>query len=168
MAAPLILLAVPSVLSGFWGSPLTGNGFAAFLEGHTEAAHVDVAVMAASALVALAGIGLAWLMYGAKTLAPERVSAWFGPAYQVLYHRYWVDELYGGIVRVVVLGGARLLRLFDERVVDGAVNGVAALTRSVGSALRQLQTGRLQSYGWAMYAGAVVIAAVVLATEFMR
>ena len=170
MTIPLILLAIPSVLSGFWGSPLTGNGFAAFFSGgHAEAEPMNVGLMGVSALVALAGIYLAWLMYGARTLAPEKVSAAFGPVYQVLYHKYWLDELYEGvIVRGLVLGLAKLLRWFDVTVVDGAVNGVGALTRGAGRSLRQVQTGRLQNYGWAMYAGAVVIALATLATQFSR
>ncbi|MGE5619325.1 MAG: NADH-quinone oxidoreductase subunit L [Sphingomonadaceae bacterium] len=169
MTVPLMVLAVPSVLSGFWGSPLTGNGFAAFLEGgHGEAELLNLLVMGSSILVALAGIGLAWLMYGARTLSPERVSAAFGPVYRVLQSKYWIDELYGWIVAVAVLGSARLLRLFDVWVVDGAVNGIAALTRASGAALRQIQTGRLQNYGWAMYAGAVVIALATLAAQFAR
>ncbi|MHB8991946.1 MAG: NADH-quinone oxidoreductase subunit L [Chloroflexota bacterium] len=169
MTIPLMILAVPSILSGFWGSPLTGNGFATFLEGgHGEAEPLNLVVMGSSMVVALSGIGLAWLMYGARTLAPERISAAFGPVHRVLYSKYWIDELYDGIVAVAVLGTSRLLRLFDVRVVDGAVNGVATLTRATGQALRQIQTGRLQNYGWAMYAGVVVIALATLAAQFAR
>ena len=169
MTIPLILLAIPSILSGFWGSPLMGNGFATFFEGgHVEAEPMNLMVMGVSTVVALAGIYLAWLMYGAKSLAPEKVSAAFGPVYQVLYHKYWIDELYNGIVRIVVLGLAKLLWLFDVRVVDGAVNGVATLTRATGRTLRQVQTGRLQNYGWAMYAGAVVIALATLVAQYAK
>jgi len=170
MTIPLILLAIPSVLSGFWGSPFMGNGFAAFLEGgHAAAEPLNMIVMGSSVVAALAGIYLAWMMYGARSLSPEKVSAAFGPLYQVLYHKYWIDELYEEIVvRRLVLGTARLLRLFDVTVVDGAVNGVAALTRGAGRSLRQVQTGRLQSYGWAMYAGVVVIALATLAMQFGR
>jgi NADH-quinone oxidoreductase subunit L len=166
MAGPLVILAIPSILSGFWGSPLAGGGgFAAFLDGHAEASGPNLGVMAASIVVALSGIWLAWLMYGKKSLSPERISAAFGPAYQILSHHYWVDELYNGFVRVVVLGVAEGLRLFDVRVVDGAVNGVAHITGAAARALRHLQTGRLQNYGWAMYAGAIAIAVVTIATQ---
>ncbi|HEX2988201.1 MAG TPA: hypothetical protein VHS06_08540, partial [Chloroflexota bacterium] len=169
MTAPLVILAIPSILSGFWGSPLaSGGGFAAFLEGHAEASGPNLGVMAASIVVALSGIWLAWLMYGKRSLSPERISAAFGPVYQVLSHRYWVDELYNGFVRVVVLGVAKGLRLFDVHVVDGAVNGVARITGAAGSTLRQFQTGRLQSYGWAMYAGASAIAVVTIAAQLSR
>ena len=132
MTVPLIVLAVPSLLSGFWGSPLMGNGFGAFMEGHAVEAQMEPVVMVGSALVALAGIGLAWLMYGAKRLSPDVVSSFFRPVYELLVHKYWIDELYLGIVRVAVLGGARLLWVFDSLVVDGAVNGVGSLARRRG------------------------------------
>lgn len=169
MTVPLMILAVPSVLSGFWGSPLVDANFASFLEGKRESFHADAVVMGGSILVALAGIGLAWLMYGAKTVSPEKVSAAFGPMYTVLYNKYWFDELYNGvIVKYGVLGTSKLLLWFDTYIVDGTVNGVATVTRVAGAMLRQVQTGKLQSYGWVMYAGAMVIALVMLAGQLAR
>jgi NADH-quinone oxidoreductase subunit L len=162
MAVPLAILAVPSVLSGFWGSPLFGNGFALFLEGHVAESGANWLVMGLSSAFALGGIGLAWAMYGARVLSPERVTALFGPAYAVLANRYWVDEAYAGIVRVGVFGPARAFRWFDVGVIDGAVNGVGRLAAGAGQRLRRIQTGQLQNYGWAMYAGALLIAAVAL------
>jgi NADH-quinone oxidoreductase subunit L len=167
MTVPLIVLAVPSVISGFWGSPLTGNAFGAFLEGY-GGIHIQPVVIVGSVVAAVGGIYLAWLMYGAKSLSPERVAAAFGPIYTILYNKYWVDEAYNWFVRVGVLGLANAMRVFDTYVIDGAVNGVATVTRYTGATVRQLQTGRLQNYGWAMYAGALVIALVVLADQFGR
>jgi len=46
--------------------------------------------------------------------------------------------------------------------VDGAVNGIGFLTRQGGQRLRQLQTGQLQAYGLAIFAGAVAIMAGIL------
>jgi len=169
MTIPLMALAVPSILSGFWGSPLAGSGgFVGFLEG-SEAEPLNLTVMGLSIVAALGGIYLAWLMYGAKTLSPQKISAAFGPMYNILYHKYWFDELYNGvIVQYGVLGTAALMKLFDTIVIDGAVNGVGKVTRSAGAVLRQVQTGRLQNYGWAMYAGAVVIALAAIAGQFGR
>ena len=169
MTIPLILLAIPSVLSGFWGSPLAGGGgFAGFLEGSAGGAvSLNYSVMGLSIVAALGGIYLAWLMYGVKTLSPQKVSAAFGPMYNILFHKYWIDEFYNGIiVNYGVLGTAALMKLFDTVVIDGAVNGVGMVTRSAGAVLRQVQTGRLQNYAWAMYGGAIVIALAALAGQF--
>ncbi len=171
MAAPLVILAIPSILSGFWGSPLApGGGFTGFLEGGAVGAEpMNFTVMGLSIVAALGGIYLAWLMYGAKTLSPEKVSSYFGPMYTVLINKWWFDEVYNGvIVNYGVLGTASLLKLFDTIVIDGTVNGIGKVTRSAGAVVRQVQTGRLQNYAWAMYAGAVVIALAAIAGQFGR
>ena len=59
-----------------------------------------------------------------------------------------------------MLGTGWLLRMFDVYVVDGAVNGVGLVTRPRGGPCGTSRRGVLQNYGWAMYAGALVIAAV--------
>jgi len=53
---------------------------------------------------------------------------------------------------------ARALWWFDVRVIDGAVNGVAALTQDAGRGIRQIQTGRVQNYALGIAAGFLVIA----------
>ncbi|HEX9016258.1 MAG TPA: NADH-quinone oxidoreductase subunit L [Chloroflexota bacterium] len=160
MAAPLVILMVPSLLSGFWGSPFwPGLNVGSFLEGKHEAVEVNGIVMALSIVAGLGGIALAWVMYYRRSLSPEKVAGWFGPMYTVLINKWWIDEFYNGvIVKYLVLGTARLMLLFDTYVVDATVNGVGSATRSAGGLLRQVQTGKLQNYGWAMYAGALVIA----------
>jgi NADH-quinone oxidoreductase subunit L len=96
-----------------------------------------------------------------------------GRIYPVLQNKYYFDELYGkvfvkGVQRLanwlfrfddiwiidpVVDGVGKLWRrisdwgqAFDERVVDGIVNGIGAVTAAVGSAARVIQTGRVQNY----------------------
>src|SRR5437016_1489205 len=70
MTGPLIVLAIPALAIGFWGSPLLNNGFQRFLEGSS---FVDVqpnlVLAVVGAVLALAGIGAAWLMYGARQFA---------------------------------------------------------------------------------------------------
>ena len=58
---------------------------------------------------------------------------------------------FGGVV-------ARSLWWFDVRVIDGTVNGIAALTQSTGRGIRQIQTGRVQNYALGIAAGLLVIA----------
>ena len=64
MTVPLLILLVPTIASGLWGSPAFGNAFAAFMEGHpaTTPFRFDTALL--STVVALAGFGLAAIMYG--------------------------------------------------------------------------------------------------------
>lgn len=113
-------------------------------------------------VVALAGIGLAYLMYSARVIAPERVGKLFAPLYTLFSRKYYMDELYENIlvVRIFVDGLCYILELFDTYVVDGIVNGLAKLSMVSGGAIRRVQTGQLQFYGLAMIVGVVVIIAV--------
>lgn len=83
-----------------------------------------------SLLVAGLGIFLAYAMYSAKWLSAEAVGKVFKPFYNLFYRKYWFDELYERVivVRVLVDGIFAALSIFDSRVVDGAVNGVASGT----------------------------------------
>ena len=81
--------------------------------------------MIISVLVGALGWGLAWFMYTKRTDIPDRLAEQYKDIYEVLVNKYWVDELYD---YVFVRGGkalAHLLWRFDERVVDGAVNGAS-------------------------------------------
>jgi NADH-quinone oxidoreductase subunit L len=51
---------------------------------------------------------------------------------------------------------------FDVHVIDGAVNGVASLTRKAGDEIRHAQTGRVQNYALGIAGGLIVIAASLI------
>ncbi len=113
--------------------------------------------------VALAGILLAYTMYSAKWISPERVGKVFAPLYTLFSRKYYLDELYEQVfvVRILQNGIFRLIELFDIYVVDGIVNGVANITVVGSSTLRRLQTGQLQSYGLAIVLGVLIIMVVL-------
>jgi NADH-quinone oxidoreductase subunit L len=167
MVVPMVILAVLSVASGWLN--ITGS-FSQFL-GHGEYGGVHSLVgdffgMLAhplpliSLLLAGLGIFLAYAMYSAKWLSAETVGRVFRPLYVLFYRKYWLDELYERVivVKVLVNGIFAALGIFDSRVVDGAVNGVAGGTAGAGGAMRRAQTGQLQAYGIAIAIGVVAIA----------
>src|SRR5205807_1987953 len=64
MTVPLMILAIPALLIGFWGSPFFNNGFQQFLEGSAfHAAGLNVPLAAIGAVLAIAGIFAAWVWY---------------------------------------------------------------------------------------------------------
>jgi len=113
-----------------------------------------------SLLLAGLGIFLAYAMYGAKWLSAEAVGRVFKPLHTLFYRKYWFDELYERVivVRVLVDGIFAALSIFDSRVVDGAVNGVARGTNEASGVMRRAQTGQLQVYGIAIAIGVIAIA----------
>ncbi|MFC1971986.1 NADH-quinone oxidoreductase subunit L [Chloroflexota bacterium] len=165
MVVPLVILAFLGIVSGWWN--VTG-GFDVFM-GHGEThgffGHffgvLTHSLPLISLIVALAGIFLAYAMYQAKWLSPEKVGSMFKPLYILFSRKYWLDELYENIiVKIVTLkvlfGG---LEKIDTYAVDGTVNGVANGAIASGKALRHAQTGQLQLYG--LFIGIGILAIVL-------
>ena len=165
MTVPLLVLATAAVLTGLLGSSWLGDPFAGFLGHATEGAHgggsVELALV--STALVIAGIGLAWLMYGSRSISAESVGATFRPVYVMLVRKYWLDDLYGWMVRVFVLALSELLLWFDKTVVDGIVNGTGWLAAAVfGRASSRSQTGVAANYGLVFFAGLLVMGLAVL------
>jgi NADH-quinone oxidoreductase subunit L len=162
MVFPMVILALFGIGAGwtFWG-----GGALEFLGGHahgffdvfTKAGEEPLPLIALA--VGLSGIGLAYAMYGAKWISPERVGQMFAPVHTLLSRKYYMDELYENIfvVRILYDGLFYVIQAFDTYIVDGAVNGVARIAIRSGGIFRRLQTGQLQSYGLAIVLGVLII-----------
>jgi proton-translocating NADH-quinone oxidoreductase chain L len=162
MWLPLAILAVPTVLLGFWS---INSGFADYLTGK-QIPYVNPfseSLTYTGIAVAVVGIALAWLMYGVE-IVPKKlftgnpIGAF---AYRVLFHKYYLDELYGLIIKYIVLGLANGCALFDKYIIDGLVNGSARFVRGVGRVSSKSETGLLQNYGAAMFGGVIVVLVIV-------
>ncbi len=105
--------------------------------------------------LAIAGIAAAWFLYLEKPELPDRIRDRFRVAYDVLVRKYGFDEFY----QLVFAGGARGLgRLFwkigDVRLIDGAaVNGSARIIGWLSGVIRQVQSGYVYHYAFAMIIG---------------
>ncbi|MBI2165650.1 MAG: NADH-quinone oxidoreductase subunit L [Chloroflexi bacterium] len=173
MVLPMVVLAGLGVVSGFianspvalrnvpghWVSRLLSPSFAL---AEIEKVPFNWPVALGSTALALAGIGLAYLMYGVRRLEPQRVVRRVGPVYRTIYHKYYIDDLYEGVVirNLLYRGVCGVLDWFDRAVVDGIAEVVGWFGRNVGKAIARLQTGQVQAYGIGMSAG---VAAIVLA-----
>ena len=84
-----------------------------------------------SLLVAGFGIWLGFLFYVWKPHLPAVWARRLGPLYRASFNKYWVDELYGMLFTRRTMDAARGVYTMDSRVIDGAVNGAAWLTRQL-------------------------------------
>jgi len=174
MVAPLVFLALLAIGVGWWN--VTG-GFSSLMGHEAEAGHGFMAVFnifthtvngvplpLISLLVALFGIFAAYAIYIKKWITAKSIGKFFGPVYDVVRDKYYFDELYENvIVKIGLMKGLFTgFKLFDEKGVDGAVNGTAAVVVRGGKAIRQAQTGQLQLYGIFIGIGLVIIAVCVL------
>jgi len=177
MTIPLILLAILSIVGGWVGVPLAFGGhneFEHFLDPvfnptthiveHVATRNAEPILAAASVLTALLGLYFAWLFYYKKPGTAATLAERIKPVYNLLDHKYWVDEIYGRfvvaplfIVSRYVLGG-----LIDTGIVQGSAAVATGTTRGAGSIVRRMQSGNIRSYaGWLAFGAAAVIAIVL-------
>jgi NADH-quinone oxidoreductase subunit L len=165
MTWPMIVLAVGSVAAG--GLLIVNDRLQNFLAPVVGVPPVEHGFVTTAGIVALvlavAGVGLAWLMYGripVAAVAPQ------GNPLVVAARK----DLYGDAFNESVLmrPGQWLTRLsvyFDNRGVDGLVNTTAALVGGTSGRWRRLQNGFVRSYALSMLAGAVLLVALLLAVR---
>jgi NADH-quinone oxidoreductase subunit L len=174
MTVPLMLLCAGAVAAGWVGLPaLWGfeNQFAHFLNpvvGHPEVhgSHAEEwFIMGLSIIIGLAGIGIAWFLYGKKSDIPGRLASVMGGVpYRWLLNKYYVDELYDRVFVRPTVWVARnvLVAVTDGAIIEGIVNGVPAMIGRLSGQLRRLQTGVLHHYALIMVFGAFALLAVAL------
>ncbi|HUU84513.1 MAG TPA: NADH-quinone oxidoreductase subunit L [Phycisphaerae bacterium] len=128
---------------------------------HAAEGH-NYGLMAASGLIVILALGLAYLAYVIWPGLPSMVTAIWPRAYRLLFHKYYVDEIYDAGVVQPLRGSGRLCFGIDEYVVDGLIWLVTAVPRALAYALRGLQSGAMQGYGVTMATGLAIIVLVVL------
>lgn len=171
VTVPLLLLAVPAALIGwplvepmlfgeYFGSSITvlpahdvlaeiGRDF------HGEIAQVKHSVKALAVWLAVGGVILAWVLYWLRPDLPgllARHLRWF---YVLLEQKFWADELNQFMfARGARSVGGLLWKVGDMRLIDGMlVNGSANAVGWFSGLLRQLQSGYLYHYAFAMILG---------------
>ncbi len=176
MTVPLMVLAGLSLVGGLVGIPILEGWhvFGDFLSpvfapakailthgehggGHHSLA-LELILMAVSLGIAIVGWLFARYMYLVNPDAPNKVIEKVPEVHQLVYNKYWVDELYDILFVNSIVDFSRFLwKAFDESVVDGIVNGTARLTRGCGGVLRRLETGLVKDYAFSILVGVVVI-----------
>ncbi|MDA1189553.1 MAG: NADH-quinone oxidoreductase subunit L [Chloroflexi bacterium] len=176
MVGPLVVLALAAGAIGFIVNPTTSLGivpihwFTEFVSGHLhhETPEFNIPVALISSVLALAGIVLAYGMYGVKRSAivsPADMGRWFRPLYQLFLNKYWFDEFYEKLLvkRVFYRGLAQGLDWSDKYLVDGLVRVIDRVGKGTGRVVSHLQNGQLQGYGLGISVGIVLIFGIYLA-----
>ncbi len=164
MAAPLVVLAVLATVGGVINLPFSENTefLARWLDpvvGANELA-IDVptatkvtlaAVAVAAALVGILGAAVVYLWRRVRAVEPA-----------VLAHGYYYDESISRFVGGPGMALFNAVAWFDTHIIDGAVNGVAALVAGGGRRLRVVQSGFVRSYALGVATGVVVVLAYII------
>jgi NADH-quinone oxidoreductase subunit L len=162
------------------------------VQSHTLTEWIFIAI---SLVAAGTGMLLGGLFYVWRPSLPDIWAARLRPLYVASYNKYWVDEFYGWAITRRTMDAARAVFTFDSKLVDGFVNGLAALSRLfsriVGGVdkyfvdglvntiaafiarlmsplLRAAQTGFTQNYAFVMILGLMIAVAAFYGRDMLR
>jgi NADH-quinone oxidoreductase subunit L len=117
-----------------------------------------LSLMAIATGVGLFGMFWAWLLYVKRPALLDTVYGVTRPIYPVLWNKYWLDEIYDGLIVAPYKRTSRFLwSAVDVVIVDGIVNGVATSVTLLSGVIRRLQTGNVQHYALALLFGAAFL-----------
>ncbi|KAA3631438.1 MAG: NADH-quinone oxidoreductase subunit L [Calditrichaeota bacterium] len=184
MTVPLIVLAVLSVIGGWVGIPhifgvtnyfehwlepvMAQTASASGAEGHALLAGggdagMEITLMVVSVLLVLISIFCAYLLYNKKTEISTSLANKLSGVKSLLLNKYYVDELYGGIViRPVIYLSLFLWKVFDVVIIDGLINGMAGWYGDISDTFRKGQTGRVRTYATVFMFGVLMIIAYMI------
>ncbi len=167
MTIPLIILAALSILGGllglpeFWGAsnwmhhhlaPIIKRPAYVTLPHETEWVLMGLAVLGA-----LAAIYFTYRLYIKYRALPAANEEQMKPWERVVYNKYYVDEIYDGLIRKPLDFSARTFyRFFDTELIDGIVNGAGSAVKTIGSSVRFFQNGNIGFYIMSMVLGVVI------------
>ena len=165
MTWPLRILAVPSVLAGFWGidvfidrqfHPTSAAHAGSFLDTlFAPFGHAPLAALASLGSI-LFGFSFAWALYAKADRDP--LPARLGVLARAMRNRFYFDEIYSGLIRITHECLSKLADWFDRWIVAGfGVRGVSGTTEFIGRALRLVQSGNVQTYAFLIVGGLVVV-----------
>ena len=169
----LIVLAILSLLGGLLGLPVflglphvlknwLEPVYAALEHGAAEhhlALSVELALFAASAVVSIAGIGLAYFFYVVRPSIPQDLTRRTRPVFSLLANKYYVDELYDVVfVRPGLTLARNMAEGIDKLLIDNIlVDGLARVIGWAGQWLSYLQSGYLRHYALATFIGVLIV-----------
>ena len=173
MTVPLAVLAILTAVAGIVAVPSShGTTFERFMapvlpfKAGEHGGLAELALAAVSVLTALIGVFVAWLMYGRGQVDAQKIGVATNPIHRLILNKYYVDEIYDAlIVRPIYHLCLWCARVFDVKVIDGLVNGVASAVVVWALALRRIQTGFVMNYALGMLLGAVALVAFLLAAR---
>ncbi len=175
MTFPLYVLAFLAAFGGFLGVPhLMGDYLghmphvlSTWLAPVVPAKHLPLVgvkiplhegvVMVGSSIIAIGSYFLGVKLFTKKFFISDVVGG-VAPLQKLLSHKYYVDEIYAAIIiNPVKKVSAFASGVIDKLVVDGAVNGLGREVRRIGTGLRALQTGDIQTYALMILGGLVLV-----------
>jgi NADH-quinone oxidoreductase subunit L len=139
MLVPMVVLAIGSAVVGFFE-----GWYMSALKDHKEI-HLNIAI--SSVVIALLGIGLAYLVFVKRILDPEKLYQSLKPVHTTFKEQFFTERLYHKILAGgYMLYSKVLYTTFERQFIDGIVNGSYTVSSALGSLFKGLQQGRVNLY----------------------
>jgi NADH-quinone oxidoreductase subunit L len=166
MTIPLVILAVASAVSGWW--LFSSHALSTFLAATPSltapaitatatppAFHFDLALQ--GTLAAALGIAIAAVGHLGRRSDGPQMERFLGPVGTLFANRFFIDQIYNGLIVKPLEGVALVAAAFDRYVIDGLVDGVARIPLALGAWVRHLQSGLVQRYALVGVLGTLLI-----------
>jgi NADH-quinone oxidoreductase subunit L len=129
--------------------------------------HIGIVFSIAPVTLALAAILLAGNLYRKENDTPAKIAASLGGFYTTVYRKFYIDEIYLFITKKIIFNGiGRPAAWIDKNIVDGLMNGIAAVTAKIAELVKGIQSGKVQHYALYFFAG--IIGLVVMFIYWWR
>ncbi len=182
VTVPLMVLAIPSLILGLWGSPLMGYKLQNYLDAHFHS-HLQAGESGwgffmhemsepmgyLPFLAFILGTLFAYLVYIQKIqIGKLTVNEFFKKNFKVIYeaslNKWYIDEIYDFIVGLFMTFFRLTFKLFERVFIEGVIiNGLAWRgTEVAGEVLKTQESGKVQNYALIMVASVGVAVAFVV------
>ena len=158
MKLPLLILAACAVGVGFipFSQFITSDG--APLE-----THIDMVFSIAPVALSIIAILLSASFYKSQNAKSEKAVAFFGGFYRAAYKKFYVDELYLFITKKIVFPLiGQPIAWADRNIVDGFMLLLANTTAKISTAIKGLQSGKVQNYALYFFGGVLALSVLFI------
>lgn len=158
MKTPLVILAACSILSG-----LVSFGKYVSADGKEIESHFHLAFSIAPVLLAVTGFCIAVGLYKNESGKPQQIASFFGGLYKSAYRKFYIDEVYLFVTKKIIFNLiGRPAAWIDKNIVDGLMNGIAGITADISSAIKGIQSGKVQGYALYFFGGILTLAIIFI------
>ena len=161
MTLPIVVLAIPALLSGILGKGLFEHFFTPgklHVPQMLKLAHAEWIPFVAVA-VAVVALLVAWFLYASPKAKVQRALDETNRSgiYKIIYHKFYFDEMYYTVVRQFIFGGiARVARAFNDYVIEGLLAFSVWFIHKLGDLVRTAQAGYLPFYLGTLIVGVLI------------
>ena len=125
--------------------------------------HIDLIFSIAPVTLSIIAILLSASFYKSHNNKSDKAVAFFGGFYRAAYKKFYVDELYLFITKKIVFPLiGQPIAWADKNIVDGFILLIASTTAKISTAIKGLQSGKVQNYALYFFGGVLALSVLFI------